>query len=56
MLKVGMKNENGLKNIYQIYLNTHIKILNPQKLLFNIGLIQESANHNYKVIYFNFIY
>lgn len=55
MLKIGMKKENGQKNIFLIYLNILIKILNQLKHLFNIGLIQELVNHNYKVIYF-FIY
>lgn len=55
MLKIGMKKENGQKNIFLIYLNILIKILNQLKHLFNIGLIQELVNRNYKVIYF-FIY
>lgn len=52
MLKIGMKKGNGQKNIYLIYLNILIKILNQLKHLFNIGQIQELVNHNYKVFYF----
>lgn len=56
MLKIGMKKENGQKNIFLIYLNIRIKILNQLKHLFNIGLIQGLVNHNYRVIYFFYLF
>lgn len=46
-----MKKENGLKNILLIFLIILIKTLNQQKHQFNIGLIVELQNLNYKVIF-----